>query len=67
MSLVKACRALISACEQGADPKTAIEMETGWARFVTSVNLTGDYSWAIEEFGDGGMRPLYRPVSLLAA
>ncbi|WP_173974431.1 Tn3 family transposase, partial [Magnetospirillum sp. LM-5] len=35
----------------------------GWEH----ISLTGDYSWAIEEFGDGGMRPFHRPVSLLAA
>ncbi|EME71282.1 transposase [Paramagnetospirillum caucaseum] len=39
MSLAKACRVLIAACEQGTDPKKAIEDETGWANFVTSVGL----------------------------
>ena len=39
MSLAKACRVLIFACEQGADPKKAIDKETGWANFVTSVGL----------------------------
>ncbi|MDR3440570.1 Tn3 family transposase [Telmatospirillum sp.] len=42
MSLAKACRVLISACEQGADPKTAIEKETGWGNFVKSVALAED-------------------------
>ncbi len=35
----------------------------GWEH----ISLTGDYSWATEEFGDGGMRPLHRAISLLAA
>lgn len=35
----------------------------GWEH----ISLTGDYSWAVEEFGDGGMRPFHRQMSLLAA
>jgi TnpA family transposase len=42
MSLAKACRVLISACEKGTDPKTAIERATGWGNFVKSVALAED-------------------------
>ncbi len=38
-TLAKACRAMIAACEQGRDPKAAIETETGWAAFLRDVTL----------------------------
>lgn len=37
LALAKACRVLISACEQGTDPKAAIDQEIGWNTFMESV------------------------------
>lgn len=42
LALAKACRVLISACEQGIDPKAAVDQETGWNTFVKSVAAAED-------------------------